>query len=133
VRAASSGRPSAASIAQAYAAALVDVRSLDSLLITSPTRVAAERLALARKGVHVIPNDSIEFRPPAIQAANVLTIGVIHCQPLVVPLVGPALASALALIDAEPQHQRCYGLGRAPLRARASVAMQSDLPLSALR
>ena len=54
---------------------------------------------MARQGRRVIPNDYIEYRPPAVQDANVLTISVVHCQPLVVPLAGPSLAAALRLLD----------------------------------
>ena len=55
--------------------------------------------AYCAQGRRVIPNDYIEHRSPAVQDANVLTISVVHCQPLVVPLVGPALAAALRFLN----------------------------------
>jgi hypothetical protein len=120
-------------VAAAYSAALADVTTLDSVQVLNPTRAALDRVGIIRGGQRVIPNDSIEYRPSAVQAANVLTIEVTHCQPLVVPLAGPALAAALASLDSEPRHQRCLAVGRAPIVARASLVMQSDVRADGLR
>jgi hypothetical protein len=120
-------------VAVAYSAALADVTALDSVEVLNPTRTTLDRVGVMRSGRRVIPNDSIEYRTSEAQAANVLTIEVTHCQPLVVPLAGPALATALALLDSEPRHQRCLAIGRAPIVARASLVMQSDVRADGLR
>ncbi len=133
VRASRNGVVQADAVAVAYGAALADVESLDAFVVLNPTRAELDRFGLVRGGRRVIPNDSIEFRPPAVQAANVLTIQVTHCQPLVVPLAGPAVAAAMAWLDSDPRHQRCLEAGRAPIVARASLVMQSDVHADALR
>lgn len=132
VRAARDGLVPVADVVEAYGAALVDVVALDSLIVHNPTRAALDRFGESRGGRRVIPNDAIEFRPLALQNANVLTISVVHCQPLVVPVVGPALASALAYLNSDPRQQRCIASGRAPILARASLVMQSDVQGDAL-
>ncbi len=132
-RAGRDGLVATADVTLAYSAALAEVTALDSLEILGPTRAALARVGIVRGGRRVIPNDSIEYRPSSVQAANVLTIEVTHCQPLVVPLAGPALAEALALLDSEPRHQRCLAIGRAPIVARASLVMQSDVHADGLR
>ena len=133
VRASRGGMAGADAVALAYASAFADVSVLDSLQVLNPTRAALQRLGELRGGRRVIPNDYVEFRPLAAQDANVLTISVIHCQPLVVPLAGPALAAAMAWLDTDPRHQRCLAAGRAPIMARASLVMQSDVEGEALR
>jgi len=120
-------------LAAAYAAALADVTGLDSLVVHNPSRSALQRYGLSRQGRRVIPNDYIEYRSPAVRDANVLTISVVHCQPLVVPRVGPALAAALRLLDGDSRDGACLAAGRAPIMARASVVMQSDVQGGALR
>ena len=120
-------------VAKAYAAALVDVTVLDSVVVHNPTHAALARYGEMRGGRRVIPNDYIEDRSLAVQDANVLTISVIHCQPLVVPLVGPALAAALGFLNTDPRYRRCLAAGRAPILARASLVMQSDVQDGALR
>jgi uncharacterized membrane protein (UPF0127 family) len=121
-------------LAQAYAAALADVGTLDSLVVHNPTRSDLDRYGRIRDGRRVLPNDYIEFRPPALRNANVLSISVVHCQPLIVPLAGPALATTLQLLGGGgPRQETCLAAGRAPLLARASVVMQSDLRAEALR
>lgn len=132
-RARSDGVAASADVLLAYGAALADVTTLDSMQVLNPTRAALDRVGIVRGGRRVIPNDSIEYRPYAVQAANVLTIEVTHCQPLVVPLAGAALAAALASLDFEPRHQRCLAIGRAPIVARASLVMQSDVRADGLR
>jgi len=126
VPAARGGRSPPPLVARSYATAWRDVLVLDELRIETPTRAQAARLAQVRDGVQVIPNDALEYRDSPTQEANVLTIVVTHCQPLVVPFIGPALAELLAAFDDEAVHQRCYVTGRAPLRSRASIVMQSD-------
>jgi len=133
VRAERSGVASPAAVALAYGNALADVTALDSLRVLNPTRKDMGRVGVMRAGERVIPNDSIEFRPRALQDANVLTIEVTHCQSVVVPLAGPALVAALRLLDSDPRHQRCLLAGRAPIAARASIVMQSDVHAAALR
>lgn len=133
VRASRDGVAPPGVVALAYTTALVDVTTLDSLEVLNPTRAELVRLGEWRGGQRVIPNDSIEFRSSAVQAANVLTIRVTHCQPLVVPVVGPALAAALSWLDADPRHRRCLVAARAPIVARASLVMQSDVHADALR
>jgi TadE-like protein len=133
VRAGRGGVAAPGDVALAYADALAEVISLDSLLVLNPTRGELDRLGTTRGGQRVIPNDSIEFRPRAVQDANVLNIEVTHCQKLVVPLAGPALATALRALDGDPRHQRCLAAGRAPIVARASIVMQSDVRATALR
>jgi hypothetical protein len=133
VRAEHSGVAAPASVALAYGNALADVTALDSLRVLNPTRSDLDRLGVTRGGQRVIPNDYIEFRSSAVQEANVLTIEVTHCQNVVVPLAGPALVAALRFLDADSRHQRCLLAGRAPLAARASIVMQSDVHAAALR
>lgn len=133
VRASRGGVTSADAVAAAYVAALADVSALDSLVVHNPTRSALAKVGVLRSGRRVIPNDYIEYRPLRVQEANVLTISVVHCQPLVVPLAGPALATALRLLDDDPRQRPCLAAGRAPILARASVAMQSDVQEAALR
>jgi hypothetical protein len=133
VRASRGGVTSADAVAAAYATALADVSTLDSLVVHNPTRSALARLGVLRSGRRVIPNDYIEYRPLAVQEANVLTISVVHCQPLVVPLAGPALAAALQFLNDDPRQRPCLAAGRAPILARASVVMQSDVEEAALR
>ena len=120
-------------VAEAYVKALADVVALDSLVVHNPTRGDLERFGLWRQGRRVIPNDYIENRSHAVQDANVLTISVVHCQPLVVPLVGPSLAAALRILNSDQRHSACLAAGRAPIMARASVVMQSDVQGEALR
>jgi hypothetical protein len=120
-------------VAEAYAKALADVVGLDSLVVHHPTRGDLERYGIMRRGRRVIPNDYIENRSHAVQDANVLTISVVHCQPLVVPLVGPTLAAALRILNGDPRQVPCLAAGRAPIMARASVVMQSDVQGEALR
>ena len=133
VRVARDGNVPSTDVAVAYAAALADVTALDGLAVLAPTRAALDRVGFSRRGRRVIPNDSIQFRSPEVQAANVLTIEVTHCQPLVVPLAGPALAAVLAALDSDPRHRRCLAVGRAPIAARASMVMQSDVHADGLR
>jgi len=133
VRASRDGVVPPAELAAAYAAAVADVTAFDSLEIRNPTHAELDRFGVLRKGRRVIPNDYIERRAPEVQRANVLTLEITHCQPLVVPLAGPALAAAWGIIDPDPQHQRCLAAGRSPIRARASVVMQSDVQGGALR
>jgi hypothetical protein len=133
VRAARDGLATADSVATAYALALFDVDTLDSVQVEHPTRAELDRYGELRAGQRVIPNDAIEFRPLAVQDANILTVAVIHCHPLVVPLAGPALAAAMSLLDADPRHQPCLRTGRAPILARASLVMQSDVRGEALK
>ncbi|MBS0388779.1 MAG: hypothetical protein JSR15_09890 [Proteobacteria bacterium] len=132
-RASRNGVTPPADVAAAYASAFTDVTLFDSLLVLNPTRGDLDRYGTTRGGQRVIPNDSIEFRPSAVQGANVLTIEVTHCQPMVVPLAGPALVAALLAFDGESRHQRCLVAGRAPIVARASIVMQSDVHAAALR
>jgi hypothetical protein len=133
VRAGRGGVAAPGDVAIAYAGALADATTLDSLRVLNPTRGDLDRLGTLRGGQRVIPNDSIEFRPRAVQDANVLTIEVTHCQKLVVPLAGPALVAALRVLDLDPRHQRCLAADRAPVVARASIVMQSDVHAAALR
>ena len=113
-----------------YAAALADVTALDRLAVISPTRASVRGLTIRRGGFEVVPNEALETRPPALQAANLLTLEVTHCQALVVPVVGPALAQGLLLLNAGTTDLACLAIGRLPLRARATVVMQSDLKVA---
>ena len=133
VRAGRNGVAPASDVALAYASALADVTALDSLSILNPTRGDLDRYGTVRGGQRVIPNDSIEFRPRQVQDANVLTIEVIHCQALVVPLAGRALLTALQALATDPRQLRCLAAGRAPIAARASIVMQTDVHAAALR
>jgi hypothetical protein len=132
-RASRDGVAASTDVMLAYGAALADVTALDTLIVLGPTRAQLSRVGVMRGGRQVIPNDSIEYRPATVQSANVLTIEVTHCQSLVVPLAGPALVAALELLDSEPRHWRCLASGRAPVVARASLAMQSDVHADGLR
>lgn len=117
-----------------YARALADVRALDAIEVLEPTRAGVRGLLERRGAGQVLPNSAIESRPPALQAASVLTVSVMHCQPLVVPLVGPALSELLLLVAGPGvgAEARCRATGRVPLRARASLVMQSDVPVGNL-
>ena len=128
------GRVPAAQALAGYGRALLEVRTLDALDVLEPTRSGLRGLLEARGARQVLPNSAIESRPPASQAASVLTVSATHCQPLVVPLVGPAL-SELLLLTSSPgtgAEARCRAAGRVPLRARASLVLQSDLPVENL-
>ena len=133
VRAARNGTAQPADVALAYGHAWADVSTLDNVAVLNPTREQLNRFGIVRGGQRVIPNDSIEFRPAAVQDANVLTIEVTHCQPLVVPLAGSALVAALRAFDGDPRYQHCLAAGRTPVVARASIVMQSDVHATALR
>ena len=100
--------------------------------IVSPSRDAVRGLTIRRAGVEVVPNEALESRAPALQAANLMTLEVTHCQPLVVPVVGPALAQLLLVLEAGGADAPCLALGRAPLRARATLVMQTDLKVANL-
>jgi len=107
--------------------ALGEVTTLDRLTVVAPTRAAVRGVTIRRGGVEVVPNEALESRPPVLQAANLLTLEVAHCQPLVVPVVGAALAQGLLLLNAGTTDAACLAIGRIPLKARATVVMQSDL------
>jgi hypothetical protein len=128
------GRVPATQALVGYGQALAEVRALDELRVIEPTRSAVRGLLESRGARQVLPNAAIESRPPSLQAASVLTVSVMHCQPLVVPLVGPALSGLLLLTSGAGTgaEARCRAAGRAPLRARASLVMQTDLPLENL-
>jgi len=128
------GRVPAAQALAGYGRALLEVRTLDALEVLEPTRAGVRGLLEARGSRQVLPNAAIESRSPALQAASVLTVSVMHCQPLVVPLVGPALSELILLTSGlgTGAEARCRAAGRLPMRARASLVMQSDLPLANL-
>jgi len=124
------GRVPAAQALAGYGQALAEVIALDELTVIEPTRSSTRGLLESRGARQVLPNAAIEWRSAASQAASVLTVSVMHCQPLVVPLAGPALAGLLALTSGTGSgaEARCRAAGRVPLRARASLVMQTDLP-----
>lgn len=126
------GRVSQADALKGYALARGEVTTLDRLTIARPTRSALRGLTLRRGGAEVVPNEAFESRSAALQVANVITLEATHCQRLVVPFVGPALASALALLELGGRDAACYAAGRVPLKARATLLMQSDLKLENL-
>jgi len=126
------GRVAQADALRGFALALGEVTSLDRVTIIRPARAALRGLTLRRAGVEVVPNEALESRSPSLQAANALTLEVTHCQRLVVPVVGPALATTLAVLEAGGRDAACYALGRVPLRARATLVMQSDLKVANL-
>lgn len=126
------GQVAQADALKGYALALAEVSALDRLEIIRPTRESLRGLTLQRAGATVLPNEALESRAPALRAANVLTLQATHCQPLVVPVVGPALAELLSLLDGAGRDAACHALGRVPLRARATLLMQSDLKLANL-
>ncbi len=126
VPAARDGRAPPALVARSYATALRDVLVLDELRIEAPTRAQAAGLMQARDGVKIIPNDALEYRgrsyPGGQRADN---------RRHALSAAGGALhrAGAGRIADGlrwRCAHQRCYATGRAPLRTRASVVMQSD-------
>jgi hypothetical protein len=124
------GRVNAARALAGYGQALAEVIALDELTVIEPTRSSTHGLLESRGARQVLPNSAIEWRSAASQAASVLTVSVMHCQPLVVPLVGPALAGLLELTSGAgtSAEARCRAAGRVPLRTRASLVMQTDLP-----
>jgi hypothetical protein len=121
------GQVSQAAALKGYGLALGEVSTLDRLTIVAPTRESVRGLTIRRGGGEVVPNEALESRPPALQAANLLTLEVAHCQPLVVPVVGAALAQGLLLLNGDTADAACLAIGRIPLKARATVVMQSDL------
>jgi hypothetical protein len=121
------GQVSQAAALKGYGVALAEVTALDRLTVVAPTRASVRGLTIRRGGVEVVPNEALESRPPALQAANLLTLEVAHCQPLVVPLVGTALAQGLLLLGPGTTDAACLAIGRIPLKARATLVMQSDL------
>ena len=115
-----------------YGVAFAEVTALDRLAIVAPARSSLRGLTIRRAGVEIVPNEALESRSPALQLANLLTLEVTHCQPLVVPVVGPALAQGLLLLNVGTKDAACLAIGRIPLRARATVVMQSDLRVANL-
>jgi hypothetical protein len=126
------GQVSQTDALKGYGRAYAEVLALDRLAIVQPTRDSVRGLTVRRAGAEVLPNEALESRPKALRTANLLTLEVAHCQPLVVPVVGPALAEGLALLAGGGRDAACYALGRIPLKARASLVMQSDLKLANL-
>jgi hypothetical protein len=121
------GLVSQAAALKGYGVAQAEVAALDRLAVIAPTRDSVRGLTIRRAGVEVVPNEALESRPPPLRAANLLTLEVTHCQPLVVPVVGAALAQGLLLLNAATADASCLAIGRIPLKARATMVMQSDL------
>jgi hypothetical protein len=121
------GQVAQAAALKGYGVALGEVTALDRLTIIAPTRDSLRGLTIRRGGVEVVPNEALESRTPALRAANVLTLEVAHCQPLVVPVVGEAIARGLLLLNAASADAACLAMGRIPVKARATAVMQSDL------
>ena len=105
------------------------------LAVLNPTPAAFEDWGVTDPvaGRVVIPNSHLRHRlvergagPSGLtlRDANLLKIEVTHGVELVVPVVGPVLSRALALFD--PANAEWYAADRLPLKAVATVRMQSD-------
>lgn len=100
----------------------------------APTAADFADHAREREGTRGIPNDALEYRSTArgssgghsIQEANWLRIRVRYCHELVVPFVAAWLPALLRRWDDDPDHLRCYAVGRVPLTVLGSAPLQSE-------
>ena len=101
---------------------------------TTPTNTDFEDHGRVLDGRRVLPNDALEHRAASrgrasgrsLQESNLLRIRVRYCHALVVPLIDRMLPALLKGLDADPEHQLCYAVGRVPLRVVSSAPMQSE-------
>jgi hypothetical protein len=123
-----------ARVATAHAAATLDIGAYARLRLLAPDAAAQADFSMPRGGLHVIPNDALEYRSRSpgsrsgisLQEANVLRVEVNYCRPLIVPFIGPMLLGVLRRIDHDQWNQRCYAAGRIPMRSVGVAPMQSD-------
>jgi TadE-like protein len=115
-----------ARVASAYARAAIDVRLHARFTTLAPDSAAKRDVAISRDGQPVIPNDSLHYREPAVQEANLLKVEVVYCHPLLVPFARELMIGALRAIDYDPWHHYCYATGRVPIRSVGTTPMQSD-------
>lgn len=128
----------AARVAQAHAAARLDLLAHARFRLHGPSPAAQADFGLVRDGRRVVPNDGLQYRPATpgarsgvtVQQANLLDLEVEYCRPLRVPLAAQLLRGTLAAIDRDPWHLACYAAGRVPVRSRTSTPMQSDFRVS---
>ncbi len=153
---ATGGQPDAGRMAEAWARARADAALFTRLERISPSSEAFNGFALERDGQRFIPNDNLEHRLSdagnmragpegrriSIRDANVLKIEVTYGYELKVPLVNTVLRKVMCLGQAgggsveawrarnaaglDPSNCAYYGFGRIPLKATATVHMQSD-------
>lgn len=121
-------------VLEARVESLAEVAAFARIQLLAPAADAQADFSIERAGRRVIPNDSLQHRPMQVgrrsgitlQEANVLTISVTYCQPLIVPFARQLLVGVLRRLDPEPWNQRCYLSGRLPLSSRGVAPMQSD-------
>lgn len=153
---ATGGQPDAGRMAEAWARARADAQVFTRLERISPSNEAFTGFALEREGQRFIPNDNLEHRLSdagnmragpegrriSIRDANVLKIEVTYGYQLKVPLINTVLRKVMCLgqagggtVDAwmarnaaglDPSNCAYYQFGRIPLKATATVHMQSD-------
>jgi TadE-like protein len=125
-------------VASAYARATADSALYASFEVLAPNAAMQQDFSILRSGSRVIPNDALEYRSAiagsrsgvSVQDANVLRLAVRYCRPLVVPLVSHLLLVTLRNLDADLFNQRCYSVGRVPIRSEGSAPMQSDFKVT---
>jgi hypothetical protein len=121
-------------VAGAYTRATVDVGLYARFTTLAPTDAAQRDFAIERDGQRVIPNDSLNYRTSRIGVAsgltlleaNLLSVEVRYCHPLLVPLARQLLIAALRAVDHDPWHRYCYASGRNATAVRGHYPMQSD-------
>jgi len=129
------GDGSAGSAVAAVTRGMLDTRDprYTQIEVLNPTREAFADFGVvnAQTGRRELPNDHMRFRSSAVgatsgvsvQDANLLKIRVTYGYRLTVPVVGRAVAWALAKLD--PGHGVYYAARRLPLESVALVRLQS--------
>ena len=106
--------------------------------VVNPTREAFDDHAQRRTNPasRVLPIDNLQLRPTTlgassginVQDANLLKLRIVYGVEPRIPIVGPLIASALALDgDFDPFEQDLLAQGRIPVVASATVRMQSPI------
>jgi RHS repeat-associated protein len=109
-------------------------KTITRLAVLSPSAAAFNDFARhnPETGKLEIPNHHLRYREHKklgaesgvnIQDANLLTIEATYGYKLAVPFIGPLLSTALSRLD--PGNRSFYAQGRIPMRASATVRMQS--------
>ena len=128
-----SNAPGVAAVAAARS--LADVLVFARITQLQPSAAAFEDFSIYTVRGMAIPNSSLLQRTAtpglrsglSIQQANILQVRIDWCAPLIVPLIDRLLVGVLRGLDADLHSQVCYAAGRVPLRASASLNMQSDV------
>jgi hypothetical protein len=134
---------SVAPVLTAYGRALADTALPHVLRVTirNPTADSFADFERERYGVRGIPNVHLENSDHArvgarsrqsLVDANTLSIEVLYCARLIVPLADRMITAVLSRTDLNVLNQQCYRERRVPIVADAVVMMQSEARRSAL-